>query len=103
VLGPRDSAAAVRGAGDAGRRVLAGGPVDGGVDSHFAIQARKSDDAACLRRPLYATRFHEGFGTLYTAECRPAESRALSLACVAWEHSLDKLGQDSIRTDLGTT
>ena len=29
--------------------------------------------AACLRGPLYATRFHEGFGTLYTAEYRPAE------------------------------
>ena len=36
--------------------------------------------AACLRPPLYATRFHEGFGTLYTAESRPAEGRALSLA-----------------------
>lgn len=32
--------------------------------------------AACLRSPLYATRFHEGFGTLYTAEYRPAEGRA---------------------------
>ena len=29
--------------------------------------------AACLRPPPYATRFHEGFGTLYTAEYRPAE------------------------------
>ena len=29
--------------------------------------------AACLRPPLYATRFHDGFGTLYTAEYRPAE------------------------------
>ena len=36
--------------------------------------------AACLRPPLYATRFHEGFGTLYTAEYRPADGRALSLA-----------------------
>ena len=27
--------------------------------------------AACLRPPLYATRFGEGFGTLYTAEYRP--------------------------------
>ena len=26
--------------------------------------------AACLRPPLYATRFHEGFGTLYAAEYR---------------------------------
>ncbi len=30
--------------------------------------------AACLDPPLYATRFHEGFGTLYTAEYRPAEA-----------------------------
>ena len=29
--------------------------------------------AACLRPPLYATRFQEGFGTLYTAEYHPAE------------------------------
>jgi predicted choloylglycine hydrolase len=32
--------------------------------------------AACLRSPLYASRFHEGFGTLYTAEYRPAEGVA---------------------------
>ena len=29
--------------------------------------------AACLRPPLYATRFQEGFGTLYTAEYHPTE------------------------------
>jgi predicted choloylglycine hydrolase len=32
--------------------------------------------AACLRSPLYARRFHEGFGTLYTAEYRPTEGIA---------------------------
>ncbi|MGH3191876.1 MAG: C45 family autoproteolytic acyltransferase/hydrolase [Streptosporangiaceae bacterium] len=32
--------------------------------------------AACLRDPLYATRFGAGFGTLYTAEYRPAEGVA---------------------------
>ena len=32
--------------------------------------------AACLRSPLYATRFHQGFGTLYTAEYRPADGVA---------------------------
>ena len=59
--------------------------------------------AACLHPPLYATRFHEGFGTLYTAEYRPAEGRArYHWPNVTWEHSLDKLGQDSVRIDLGT-
>ena len=59
--------------------------------------------AACLLPPLYATRFHEGFGTLYTAEYRPAEGRArYHWPNVTWEHSLDKLGQDSVRIDLGT-
>ena len=59
--------------------------------------------AACLRPPLYATRFHEGFGTLYTAEYRPAEGRArYHWPNVTWEHSLDKLGPDSVRIDLGS-
>ena len=34
--------------------------------------------AACLGPPLYATRFHEGFGTLYTAEYRPAEGSVVT-------------------------
>jgi hypothetical protein len=59
--------------------------------------------AACLRPPLYATRFHEGFGTLHTAEYRPAEGRArYRWPGETWEHSLDKVGQDSVRIDLGT-
>jgi hypothetical protein len=59
--------------------------------------------AACLRPPLYAIRFREGFGTLHTAEYRPAEGRArYHWPGVIWEHSLDKVGQDSVRIDLGT-
>ena len=59
--------------------------------------------AACLRPPLYATRFREGFGTLHTAEYRPAEGPArYHWPGVIWEHSLDKVGQDSVRIDLGT-
>ena len=45
--------------------------------------------AACLRSPLYATRFHEGFGTLYTAEYRPAEGVArYHWPGRTWEQSL---------------
>ena len=58
--------------------------------------------AACLRSPLYATRFHQGFGTLYTAEYRPAEGLArYHWPDRTWEHSLDKLGSASARVQLG--
>jgi predicted choloylglycine hydrolase len=58
--------------------------------------------AACLRSPLYATRFHQGFGTLYTAEYRPAEGLArYHWPDHTWEHSLDKLGSGSVRVQLG--
>ncbi len=54
--------------------------------------------AACMRSPLYATRFHEGFGTLYTAEYRPAEGVArYHWPDRAWEHSLAKLEPGSIQ------
>ena len=58
--------------------------------------------AACLRSPLYATRFHQGFGTLYTAEYRPAEGLARYYwPDRTWEHSLDQLGSGSIQVQLG--
>jgi predicted choloylglycine hydrolase len=58
--------------------------------------------AACLRSPLYATRFHEGFGTLYTAEYRPIDGVArYHWPHRTWEHSLDKAGSDSIQLQLG--
>jgi predicted choloylglycine hydrolase len=58
--------------------------------------------AACLRSPLYATRFHQGFGTLYTAEYRPAEGVArYHWPDHTWEHSLDQLGSASTRVQLG--
>jgi predicted choloylglycine hydrolase len=48
--------------------------------------------AACLRPPLYATRFGEGFGTLYTAEYRPSGGLARYYwPGQTWEHSLDRL------------
>ena len=61
-------------------------------------------DAAVITGPrMYATRFHEGFGTLYTAEYRPADDRArYHWPDMTWEHSLDQLGHDSFRIDLGT-
>jgi len=58
--------------------------------------------AACLRPPLYATRFGEGFGTLYTAEYRPGEGVARYYwPGHTWEHSLARLGTDSIKLGLG--
>ncbi len=59
--------------------------------------------AACLRSPLYASRFHQGFGTLYTAEYRPAEGIArYHWPDRTWEHSLDKIESESIQLRLGT-
>ena len=53
--------------------------------------------AACLRPPLYATRFGEGFGTLYTAEYRPAEGvAAYHWPGRTWEHSVERLGTRSV-------
>jgi predicted choloylglycine hydrolase len=58
---------------------------------------------ACLRPPLYATRFHHGFGTLYTAEYRPADGIArYHWPQRRWEHSLDNTKPDSIQLQLGT-
>jgi predicted choloylglycine hydrolase len=58
--------------------------------------------AACLRPPLYATKFGAGFGTLYTAEYRPADGVARYYwPGQTWEHSLDRLGQESIKIELG--
>src|SRR5579859_2957217 len=57
---------------------------------------------ACLRPPLYATKFGEGFGTLYTAEYRPGDGVARYYwPGQTWEHSLDRLGSGSIRIELG--
>ncbi len=59
--------------------------------------------AACLRSPLYATRFHEGFGTLYTAEYRPAEGVArYHWPDRTWEQSLGQLDSGGIQIQLGT-
>ena len=57
--------------------------------------------AACLRSPLYASRFHDGFGTLYTAEYRPAEGIArYHWPGRTWEHSLDKIGPERVQLHL---
>jgi len=59
--------------------------------------------AAFLRSPLYATRFHEGFGTLYTAEYRPAEGIArYHWPARTWEHSLDHVDLGAIAIQLGS-
>src|SRR5580698_2239540 len=58
--------------------------------------------AACLRPPLYATRFGAGFGTLYTAEYRPAEGTAsYHWPESVWTHSLDDLRPGTIQVRLG--
>ena len=58
---------------------------------------------ACLRPPLYATRFHHGFGTLYTAEYRPADGIVrYHWPRRGWEQSLDNIKTDSIQLQLGT-
>ena len=58
--------------------------------------------AGCLRPPLYATRFHEGFGTLYTAEYRPADGVVrFHWPGRAWEHSLDQVESGQIQVRLG--
>jgi predicted choloylglycine hydrolase len=58
---------------------------------------------ACLRPPLYATRFHHGFGTLYTAEYRPGDGIVrYHWPQRSWEHSLDNVKTDSIQLQLGT-
>jgi predicted choloylglycine hydrolase len=57
--------------------------------------------AACLRPPLYATRFGAGFGTLYTAEYRPDEGTArYHWPDHTWEHSLDHLEPGSIQVTI---
>ena len=59
--------------------------------------------AAFGKAPLYATRFHEGFGTLYTAEYRPAEGVArYHWPDRTWEHALDQPGLGTIQVQLGT-
>jgi predicted choloylglycine hydrolase len=58
--------------------------------------------AACLRPPLYATRFGEGFGTLYTAEYRPAEGIVrYHWPHRTWEQSMTHLQDGSITVGLG--
>jgi predicted choloylglycine hydrolase len=58
--------------------------------------------AACLRSPLYATRFGEGFGTLYTAEYRPAEGVArYRWPGQTWEQSLTRTETGPVSVQLG--
>jgi predicted choloylglycine hydrolase len=59
--------------------------------------------AACLRSPLYASHFHDGFGTLYTAEYQAAEGIArYHWPDRTWEHSLDKIGPERVQLHLAS-
>ena len=60
--------------------------------------------AACLRSPLYARRFQEGFGTLYTAEYRPAQGVArYHWPGRTWAHAQGQLEPGSIQVQLGAS
>jgi hypothetical protein len=51
---------------------------------------------------LYATRFHEGFGTLYTAEYRPADGVArYHWPDRTWAQSLGAFDSAGIEIQLG--
>jgi hypothetical protein len=57
--------------------------------------------AACLRPPLYATRFQDGFGTLYTAEYQPAEGGVTyHWPGQSWRQSLDRFQAGSFQIQL---
>lgn len=59
--------------------------------------------AALLREPLYATDFHRGFGTLYTAVARPGE-RSMTYHWPGrepWTHALDRPRTDEAVVSLG--
>jgi predicted choloylglycine hydrolase len=59
--------------------------------------------AACLRAPLYASRFGDGFGTLYTAEYRPEEGIVrYHWPDRTWQHSLDKIGSQNLQLHLAS-
>jgi predicted choloylglycine hydrolase len=59
--------------------------------------------AACLCSPLYASHFHDGFGTLYTAEYQAAEGIArYHWPGRTWEHSLNKIGPEHVQLHLGS-
>lgn len=59
--------------------------------------------AACMRPPLYASRFGSGFGTLYTAEYRPAEGAvSYHWPGTTWTQSLDDLHPGAIQVHLSS-
>ena len=65
------------------------------------VPTYRASCAACLRSPLYATR-SGGFGTLYTAEYRPAEGVArYHWPSRTWEQSLGQVDSGSIPIRLG--
>jgi hypothetical protein len=51
---------------------------------------------------MYATKFHEGFGTLYTDEYRPGEGSAIyHWHERTWEHSIDGVAEETVHLLLG--
>jgi predicted choloylglycine hydrolase len=67
----------------------------GGADTATVV-------AALLREPMYATKFHDGFGTLYTAEYRPSEGSAIyHWPERTWEHSINGVAEETVHLLLG--
>lgn len=59
--------------------------------------------ATCLRPLLDASRFHEGSGTLYTAEYQPADGAVRYYwPGRTWAQSLDSVEPGCIQIQLGT-
>ena len=51
---------------------------------------------------MYATKFHEGFGTLYTAEYRPGEGSAIyHWPERTWEHTIDGVAEETVHLLVG--
>ena len=58
--------------------------------------------AALLQEPMYATKFHEGFGTLYTAEYRPGEGSATyHWPGRTWDQLIDGVTEETVHLLLG--
>ena len=61
----------------------------GGADTATVV-------AAVLREPMYATKFHEGFGTLYTAEYRPGEAARSTTGPSAPGSTTDGVAEETV-------
>ncbi|MEY9835198.1 C45 family autoproteolytic acyltransferase/hydolase [Streptacidiphilus sp. EB103A] len=67
-----------------------------------AVRASGADVAAMLKPPLYQFAYHEGLGTVYTADYRPSEGRVTyHWPEESWEQSFDAFTPGSRTVTLG--